>query len=57
MAVFGDALAWHRMPIYVTIDEAKSYILKDVGFDLFHYSCDYTTKSTNNYYNTIFHNT
>ena len=40
MAVLGDALAWHRMPIYATIDEAKTHILKDVGFELFPYSCE-----------------
>jgi len=40
MSVFGDALAWHRMPVYETIDEAKSHILRDLGHELIPYTCD-----------------
>ncbi len=40
MSVFGDALAWHRMPIYDTIEEAKSHILRDLGHELIPYTCD-----------------
>lgn len=39
MAIFGDALAWHRMPKYNTIEIAKQHILDDAGFDLFSYYC------------------
>jgi hypothetical protein len=40
MSIFGDALAWHRMPVYETIDEAKSHILRDLGHELIPYTCD-----------------
>lgn len=39
MTIFGDALAWFRMPKYETIEDSKSHILNDVGFDLIVYSC------------------
>lgn len=40
MSIFGDAQAWHRMPIYDTIEEAKSHILRDLGHELIPYTCD-----------------
>jgi hypothetical protein len=39
MSVFGDALAWYRMPKYETAGEANNHILIDVGFDLIPYYC------------------
>ena len=39
MAILGDALAWFRMPKYETIEDSKSHILNDVGFELLAYSC------------------
>ena len=42
MAICGDALAWFRMLKYDTIEDSKSHILNDVGFDLIVYSCPKT---------------
>jgi len=39
MSVFGDALAWYRMPKFKSIDEAESVVLDDAGFDLIPHNC------------------
>jgi hypothetical protein len=40
MSICGDALAWHRMPKYATIEDAKLHILRDGGHELIPYTCD-----------------
>ncbi len=40
MSILGDSLAWHRMPVYDTIEEAKSHILHDFGHELIPYTCE-----------------
>jgi hypothetical protein len=40
MSIGGDALAWHRMPKYDTIHDAKLHILRDYGHELIPYTCD-----------------
>jgi hypothetical protein len=39
MSVFGDAVAWYRMPKYNSVEEAEMYVMKDLGFELIPYSC------------------
>jgi len=39
MAVFGDAVAWHRLPTYEDTVDSIAHILPDVGFDAFPYYC------------------